>query len=381
MIGAFTSRFTQEETWDWFEQAGVKLKVEEDGRCFPVTDRAETVADALWTAAKQAGVEIELGARVTALESREGRELQTWNLQIQRKPSQRRAKTSATELLIADNVMLATGSSPLGYGLASQQGHALLRTMPSLFSFRLSEGHSLEGLQGITAADVELTLAQTASQTNSNIKGKRKRSNKGDKTQTQRGSLLITHRGLSGPAALRLSSFAAADLRDCGYAGELRLRFLPDMSLEKIRATLRETYVGGNGLVSGGANSKYPYAEKIPRRLWAALVSEATDGRQPGARWGDLRKNEMHRLCDILAGKGLTLPFRGKDTNKEEFVTAGGVDLKEVDLRTCESKLCSGLFFGGEVLNLDGITGGFNFQSCWTTGFIVGKAVGARASV
>jgi predicted Rossmann fold flavoprotein len=378
MIGAFTSRFTQEQTWDWFERAGVKLKVEEDGRCFPVTDRAETVAGALREAAKRAGVVLELGARVTALDRRgedekgTGQELERqalWSVHVQRKQ-----KSGAAEVLAADAVMLATGSSPLGYQLASQQGHSLLKTMPSLFSFRLARGHALEGLQGVTLSDVELTLAQSASKTKTN--GKRMGANKGNKTHIQRGSLLITHRGVSGPAALRLSSFAAVDLCDCRYMGELQLRCLPDETLEKVRQTLQQKFVAGNGLVSGGANSKYPFAKQIPRRLWAALAEEATHGRHPCARWSDLRKEEMRRLCDLLAGQGLSLPFRGKDTNKEEFVTAGGVDLKEVDLRTCESKRCGGLYFGGEVMNIDGVTGGFNFQSCWTTGFIVGEAVG-----
>ena len=394
LIGPYTTRFTQQETWDWFENIGVELKVEDDGRVFPITDSSETVATALRNAAEAAGVVLELGARVIKLEKTDTSSVNDikddgnkWKVTVQYKHKE------VIEIIATDTVMLATGSSPLGYDLANSIGHTISKTMPSLFSFRLKPGHILEGLQGISIADVELVLlssspgssltaASSSSSSSSSLStittatttSKQKKKKKKKNIQSQRGPLLITHRGISGPAALRLSSFAAADLRDISYQGELQLNCLPNMSLEDIRGTLITFHHNnGNKLVNGGTNSMYPFMNQIPRRLWGALVDQITTPNKMRCRWNELNKKELINLSELLVK--IILPFKGKDTNKEEFVTAGGVDLKEIDLKRCESKKHKNLYFGGEVLNIDGVTGGFNFQSCWTTGFIVGEAV------
>ena len=182
-------------------------------------------------------------------------------------------------------------------------------------------------------------------------------------------------------------------LRFC-TPGQLLLQCLPGRSRQEIKAALKEyKSKHAKSFVFGGSSGMYPFAKDIPRRLWSALVNEVTattaaatahsahaeqqqeKQQQQQRRWSDLRKEEEGQLCQMLSA-GIVLSFEGKDTNKEEFVTAGGVHLREVNLKTCESKQLTGLYFGGEVLNVDGVTGGFNFQSCWTTGFIVGESVG-----
>ena len=349
------------------------------------TDSSETVATALRNAAEAAGVVLELGARVIKLEKTDTSSVNDikddgnkWKVTVQYKHKE------VIEIIATDTVMLATGSSPLGYDLANSIGHTISKTMPSLFSFRLKPGHILEGLQGISITDVELVLLSSSTggsslslstTTTATTTSKKKKKKKKKNIQSQRGPLLITHRGISGPAALRLSSFAAADLRDISYQGELQLNCLPNMSLEDIRGTLITFHHNnGNKLVNGGTNSMYPFMNQIPRRLWRALVDyQITTPNKMRCRWNELNKKELINLSELLVK--IILPFKGKDTNKEEFVTAGGVDLKEIDLKRCESKRHKNLYFGGEVLNIDGVTGGFNFQSCWTTGFIVGEAV------
>jgi predicted Rossmann fold flavoprotein len=366
LIGPFTSQFTQHQTFQWFENEGVSLKVEEDGRCFPVTDNSETVASALRVAAQEAGVSISVGTRVTKIQPHNSSNNFQWKVYVKNK---RNAKDG---VLVADACMLATGSTPAGFELAHKLDLNICKLMPSLFSFRLQPGHLLEGLQGVTFANAELSLLENP------VQGQEGRTTKSKPTllNKQRGALLITHRGISGPAALRLSSFAAAHLFDCRYKGQLRLNCLPGMSIENIRQELLAFRNKSNkSLVSGGASSAYPFRESIPRRVWQNITKKVING-QCDLRWNDLKKEHVAQLCQLLVN--IVLPFIGKDTNKEEFVTAGGVDLKEISLKTCESKRYKNLYFGGEILNVDGVTGGFNFQACWTTGYMVGAAVSSH---
>ena len=360
LIGPFTTKFTQQDTYDWFEEIGVPLKVEEDGRCFPITDSSETVANALRTEAEKLGVDIRLGCKVTKVMPMKDREGNGWHLHVRQKNDPQET------ILAASHVMLATGSSLIGHKLATDLDLHVTPLMPSLFSFRLQSGHLLEGLQGVTLPDVELGLLCC------NQKGKKTKI-----THKQRGPLLVTHRGLSGPAALKLSSFAAKQLNDTGYTGALTLNCLPaHVTQNMVRDELHAFANEKNGLVTGGKHSLYPMHSYIPRRVWQAYVCSVVG--HDRVRWTEMSKHHVAQLCNVLFNARLA--FVGKDTNKEEFVTAGGVDLKDLHLQTMETKRWKHLYVGGELLNVDGVTGGFNFQSCWTTGHIVGQAVSASIS-
>jgi predicted Rossmann fold flavoprotein len=350
LLGLFTSRWTQKDTYDWFEREGVALKVEADGRCFPTTDDSTTVSNALLAAAEDAGVRIVLGARVESIDP------SPWTLRYRLKRARgAEGAQPSHETIAADAVMLATGSAPVGYALCRDLGLDVVAPIPSLFSFRLEAGHALEGLQGVALRDCELSFARAAPRREKRI--------------TQRGPLLVTHNGVSGPAALRLSSFAALELSECGYSGALRLAVVPGLTPAKARAVFRahRESVSGKSLVKNSS----PF-ETLPRRVWGALSAAATG--DSARRWADLRKEEEEALVRALTA--LELPFRGKDSNKDEFVTAGGVALSEINTRSMEAKndKLKGLYFAGEVLNVDGVTGGFNFQACWSGGHIAGEA-------
>ena len=404
LIGPFSSRWTQQDTWDWFENEGVALKIEDDGRCFPVTDNSATIADALLDAARFAGVELILGARVESIEECKQKQenedglsrehLWTVSYTERRDGDDRRLK----RVRRSDAVMLATGSAPAGYELARSLGLEVATPVPSLFSFRLpADTNPLAGLAGVSLRDVELGLLADgadggdASTSDASARRSSTSTSSAKMTHPQRGPLLVTHRGISGPAALRLSSFAATDLAARAYRGTLALNLVPGEissitdAVDALRAH-RVTH-GSRGFVHGGTSGAYPFAAQLPRRVWAALCDIALgDGLRSGGggggggelaprkkvRWGELRKAEEMKLCTSLVS--LRLPFQGKDANKEEFVTCGGVELAQVHLKTMEAKCRKGLYFGGEVLNVDGVTGGFNFQACWTTGYVAGVA-------
>ena len=189
----------------------------------------------------------------------------------------------------------------------------------------------------------------------------------------QQGPLLITHRGISGPAALKLSAFAAAELRACKYKGDLVLTLIPGLTLNQATVAIRE-HAAKHGSAQVAKGHTPSICNELPRRVWSSLVQHA--GTPDKCRWAEIPKGCIAKLAEGLVF--LKLPFSGKDTNKEEFVTAGGVELNEVWLARMESKFTPGLFFGGEMLNVDGITGGFNFQACWTTGHVAGEAAATR---
>lgn len=336
LMGPMTARFGPRETREFFENLGVELKVEGDGRVFPTTDNSETIASALESAARDTGVVTLFGHPVSSIEAGF-------------------VVAMGEKRLRTDAVVLATGSSPAGYKMAAALGHTLEHPYPSLFSFRLRPG-PLSDLAGVSF-DASLTL-------------------QGTRGLTQRGPVLCTHRGLSGPCALRLSAFAAKTLKDQKYAGVLHLNSLPDLDPSEVLGKLRfhkQNY--GAQFVDGGAKGARPF-HQLPKRLWASL-SSSTDFSNARPRWAELTERDLVLLADRLTD--LQLHFSGKDTNKDEFVTAGGVRLCDVDLRTMSSKICDGLHFCGELLDCDGVTGGFNFQMCWTSGFIAGTSAARSA--
>ena len=332
--GAFT-RFQPQDTITWFEKRGVSLKTEGDGRMFPITDNSETVINCLLKEAKVRGVTIKTGVKVEWLSYEKNQFI---------------VELKGGDYLNSDRVLLATGSQRLSYQWASQLGHHIISPLPSLFTFNIQD-ERLSDLAGIAVENVSIEL---------NLKGKEK--------HRQTGEMLITHWGLSGPAVLKLSAYGARILADHNYQMGLLINWLPRENRETIKEQL---------LAQKSATPRRQILNlspfSLPNRLWKKLATAS--GITPTQRWTELSKKQTKTLAEELTqGK---FQIQGKGVFKEEFVTCGGVDLKDIDFKTMESKLVPGLYFAGEILDIDGITGGFNFQNAWTTGWLAGNAMGA----
>ncbi len=321
-------KFQPQDTIRWFESRGVKLKTESDGRMFPVSDRSSSITDCLEREAEQAGVEIMLQ---DGLESFEPLPAGEWQVET------RSGKIWKTKRLI-----LATGSSAGVWKSLESLSYPIVPPVPSLFTFRLKDKSWAE-LSGISAERCILSA-------------------EGTKIKTE-GILLFTHEGLSGPAVLRLSAWGARALADLGYHFNLRINFTGE-NPEKTFETL-QSYK--NTHPNRQLQAHKPW-EHLPRRLWERLLLKADIN--PGTRFAEISAAKLRQLAECCAS--LRLEVSGKSTNKDEFVTAGGVSLKAVNFQSMESRLHPGLFFCGEILDIDAITGGFNFQSAWTTGHLAG---------
>jgi predicted Rossmann fold flavoprotein len=336
--GAFT-RFQAKDTVEWFAQRGVRLKTEADGRMFPTTDDSGTIVACLMQAAERAGVRLWTGAAVQQVEKTPAVEGQPGGFRV--------GLRSGVEIA-CERVLLATGSNPQGYAIARQLGHTLVDPVPSLFTFNLADPRLTE-LAGVAvnAAQVRLTAAEQQFE--------------------QTGPLLITHWGLSGPAILKLSAWGARALHQQRYQATLRINWLPTYSQETLRQQL--TAVRSQlPRKSIAANCPVP----IPRRLWERLIAQV--GVEAGDRWAEVSNKTLNQLIlELTQGH---YQVTGKGVFKDEFVTCGGVALNQVDFKTMQSRQCPGLYFAGELLDIDGITGGFNFQSAWTTGWLAGQAIG-----
>jgi len=348
-------KFSARDTVAWFESRGVTLKTETDGRIFPVTDSSQTVVDCLLQAARKAGVKLRLNCGVErAIRNPSGR----FELALAGKKSpcpgplrtsRGEGEMTAGEILIVDRLLLATGGCRTAAAgqLAVSLGHTLEPPVPSLFAFQI-ESPWLQSLAGISADPVEVAVPAAKLR--------------------DRGPLLITHSGLSGPAILRLSAWGARALHDLNYRFPLRVNWLPDLTAEQITAEFqarRET-AGARQVVNDPLSP-------LPARLWEQLALAAGVAR--GTRWSAFPRPQMRALAQQLVRTELAVT--GKSLNRDEFVTCGGVRLAEVNFKTMESKVCPGLFFAGELLDIDGVTGGFNFQSAWTTGWIAGRSMAA----
>jgi predicted Rossmann fold flavoprotein len=337
LLGAF-SQFQPRDTVAWFAQRGVKLKVEEDGRMFPVTDLSTTIIDCLQKNAANAGVIVRTGARITAIRKIDEAASSPFELELKN-----------SERVHFDQVLLATGSSPQGYQFAESLGHKIIPCVPSLFTFSIKDPR-LTGLSGLSFATVRLTLL---------TEGKRR--------LEQTGPVLITHWGLSGPAVLKLSAFGARQLYTTRYQADLLVDWIPDHDVNSLLEefhTYREQHP--KRAVMTGCHLP------LPRRFWERIIvlAEVDDD----LTWSHCTRAAMKQIAtELTEGR-----FRivGKGEFKDEFVTCGGVDLKEVDFRTMESRICPGLYLAGEILDIDGITGGYNFQSAWTTGWLAGRSMG-----
>jgi len=340
LLGLF-SRFQPRDTMAWFEKQGVRLKTEEDGRIFPVTDQSSTVVDCLLNTARALGVQIRLGARVKSIQKvADAKNTPQFEIELQNGVRER-----------FDRVLLTTGNSPHGHRLAEALGHNIVPCVPSLFTFKITDSR-LEGLAGISFEKVKLTLSD---------------SERSELEQT--GPLLITHWGLSGPAVLKLSAWGARMLHQSHYQAELVVNLLPDYSAEELYRML---------LAYKEQNSKKRVSTEpvfsVPGRYWSRIVQFV--GIAEETTWTNLTKESLTALLSELTGGCFAIS--GKGIFKEEFVTCGGVNLKEVDFKTMQSKVSPGLYLAGEILDIDGITGGFNFQSAWTTGWIAGMSMVAE---
>lgn len=332
--GAF-ARFQPQDTVDWFQSRGVELKTEPDGRMFPVTDDSQTIIDSLTAAAAKTGVQVRTQVLVQSISRHNGR----FSLTL-----------DSNDALQADAVILATGSNPQGWTWAAALGHTIEPPVPSLFTFEISDAR-IEGLAGLSVEEATLHLE--------------------DSSLKQVGPLLITHRGLSGPAVLKLSAWGARFLAEKSYQATLLVNWLGGLTRESAQASLEKMRKTYPLKVVPAVN---PF--KIPRRLWVRLIQAA--GISETLKWTETSNERVRKLAEELtAGR---FAIKGKNPFKDEFVTCGGVRLDEVDFRTMESKRCPGLYFAGEVLDVDGVTGGFNFQNAWTTGFLAGSASGPKRS-
>ncbi len=363
--GAF-SRFQAKDTVAWFSRHGVALKTEADGRMFPTTDDASTIVDCLMQVADEYGVRLKMGAAVQSITRSTSAES---SAEIGAAPPAEtvsgtgagagsEAGSGAGQFaihirgsevpLMADAVLLATGSSAQGYAIAQSLGHTLEPPVPSLFTFNITDPR-LQDLAGVSVPAVHLRLSV-----------------EGAPPLQQTGPLLITHWGLSGPAVLKLSAWGARVLHDRHYQATLSINWLPTQNPENLRQELLKVKAQ---LPQRAIATSCPVL--IPRRLWERLVEAA--GIAPVTRWAELSNKQLNQLiAELTRGQ---YSIRGKGVFKEEFVTCGGVRLPELDFKTMASRCCPGLYLAGEILDIDGVTGGFNFQSAWTTGWLAGQAM------
>ena len=330
LIGLF-NRFSTTETYEWFENKGLSLKVESDGRVFPHSNSSEDVIKCLTTFAIKNGVKVFTNSHVK---------------QIKISNDSFKLLIKGNNIFEAKNILICTGGHPSGRRLAKSLGHSIVKPVPSLFSFSTAE-NSLRACSGITLnVQVKLTVNK--------------------KKYTDSGAILITHKGFSGPLILRLSSFSARTLHANKYNGELRVNWLCMNDNEARSKISLYKLENGKKLVF---NNK-PFS-KIPKSLWKALLSSLNIDTQ--LKWSDISKLERESLIKCLTVNNYMINSRGPFG--EEFVTAGGVSLNEINFKTMESKICKGVFFAGEVLDVDGVTGGFNFQHCWSSGWVAGQSI------
>ncbi|AMA50148.1 BaiN/RdsA family NAD(P)/FAD-dependent oxidoreductase [Flavobacterium covae] len=320
------NQFCSGDTIEWFEKHGVTLKIEEDGRMFPITDSSQTIIDCFLSAAKKNKIDVFTGHSVQDIFQGED----YWKI------------TTNQQVFKTIKIIMTTGSNPKMWDLLQNLGHTIINPVPSLFTFNIKD-ERIKDLMGVSAR-ASVRVKET----------KLKAS----------GPLLITHWGLSGPGILRLSAWGARDLFDLKYRFILQVNWLNDLDFDTVMEDLKEIKEQN---LKRLINKFCPF--DFPKRLWESLLKASHI--QPDTKWADLSKKQLIDLVKQLTQAEFLV--NGKSTFKEEFVTAGGIDLKEVNFKTMESKRFKNLYFAGEILNIDAITGGFNFQNAWTGGFIIAK--------
>lgn len=332
--------FQAADTVEWFKSNGVKLVAEADGRMFPSTNTSDTVIECFMKSALNLGVSLHPRSKI----------LEIAKHQNENGDPQFLINVKDSKPFVADRVLIATGSSKSGYEFAANLGHTITELAPSLFSFK-TRHPVLKDLSGTSFPSAKLALRLP------------------DGKFQQEGPLLITHRGLSGPAILKLSAWAAREMKRAAYKGELFVNWSGAEKPDHVRASYEK-------LKSENSKSlvKNVYPQFFTKRFWHSLLEFLQISGE--RKWGELPKKEMNLLVENTYSTPIKI--EGQNRFKEEFVECGGVKLSEVNFKTMESKICPGLYFSGEILDVDGITGGFNFQNAWTTGYIAG---GCMASV
>lgn len=329
LLGPFHT-FMTGDTIEWFKKRGIELKIEEDGRMFPASDSSKTIINCFISETRRLGIDVLLNQSVKQIE----------------KDGEHFTVNTARETFLAGKIVVTTGSNPKIWKLLESLGHSVVPAVPSLFTFNIKDSRIMD-LPGISREASVKVL---------DVKGKI--------VLESSGPLLITHWGMSGPAILKLSAWGARVLEPLKYHFDIEVNWLNNLSEEEVFSSLKDLKS------SQGKQTIFKYAQfELPKRLWQSLVR--TSGIDERLTWADATRENLQNIANQLT-KGI-FEVNGKSTFKEEFVTAGGIDLKEVNFKTFESRICKNLYFAGEVLNIDAITGGFNFQNAWTGGFIVSQ--------
>jgi len=330
LLGPFHT-FMTGDTMEWFEKRGVSLKIEEDGRMFPESNSSQTIIDCFLNETNRLGIEVLRNNSVKKIEKEEN----NWKV------------STENDEFTSYKLVIATGSNAKIWKLLEGLSHTIVPPVPSLFTFNIKDKR-IENLPGIaTETSVEALT-------------------KNNKKLTSEGALLITHWGLSGPAILKLSAWGARDLNDLDYQFKIKVNWLLDVSEEEAFKKLKDLKE------VQPKQTLYKYAQLgIPKRLWQSLLN--TSGISETQKWAETTNKQLQNLSEQLTQS--VSQVNGKSTFKEEFVTAGGIDLKEINFKNYQSKLHNNLYFAGEVLNIDAITGGFNFQNAWTGGYVVAKSI------
>jgi predicted Rossmann fold flavoprotein len=321
-------QFCSGDTVEWFSDHGVELKIEDDGRMFPVSNSSQTIIDCFIQATQKLGIAVLTGQSVQSIFKKDN----LWKIETQ------------SENYITEKLILATGSNPKIWEMLQTFGHAIVNPVPSLFTFNIKDSRIKE-LPGVSA-EVSVKVKDTK--------------------LASTGPLLITHWGMSGPAILKLSAWGARILFEKNYQFTIFVNWLNDVETddaEKILKNLKQENA------KKAVSKKSPF--EFPNRLWESLVLASNISEE--TKWADLSKIQLQNLSNQLTNSSFQV--NGKSTFKEEFVTAGGIDLKEINFKTMESKLHKNLYFAGEIVNIDAVTGGFNFQNAWTSGFILANAL------
>jgi predicted Rossmann fold flavoprotein len=321
-------QFCSGDTVEWFEKHGIELKIEADGRMFPVSNSSQTIIDCFLEATKKLKIDILTNQSVQSI----FKTANYWKIE------------TPNEQFSAQKLILATGSNPKIWEMLQTFGHLVVNPVPSLFTFNIKDARIKE-LPGV-ATHVSIKVKDTKLSSN--------------------GPLLITHWGMSGPAILKLSAWGARILHDKNYQFTIFVNWLNDLDTEDVEKVLKELKLEH---AKKAVSKKSPF--EITNRLWESLV--LASGIEAETKWADLSKIQLQNLSEQLTNGAFLV--NGKSTFKEEFVTAGGIDLKEINFKTMESKLHENLYFAGEIVNIDAITGGFNFQNAWTSGFIVANSI------
>lgn len=321
-------KFCSGDTMEWFSNHGVELKIEDDGRIFPVSNSSQTIIDCFIQATQKLGITVLTGQSVQSIFKKDN----FWKIETQ------------SENYLAEKLILATGSNPKIWEMLQTFGHAIVNPVPSLFTFNIKDPRIKE-LPGVSA-EVSIKVKDTK--------------------LTSTGPLLITHWGMSGPAILKLSAWGARILFEKSYQFTIFVNWLNDIETdqcEKILKDLKQEHA------KKAVSKKSPF--EFPNRLWESLV--LASGILEETKWSDLTKVQLQNLANQLTNASFQV--NGKSTFKEEFVTSGGIDLKEINFKTMESKIHENLYFAGEIVDIDAVTGGFNFQNAWTSGFILANSL------